>query len=61
MAFIKKYRDMNAGPKIWEHTMTALKRAASNKRMAEEDEQEEQKRREQHASGAPNMAGWRAG
>jgi hypothetical protein len=61
MAIIRKYRDQNAGPKIWEHTMTALKRAASNKRMADEDEQEEQKRREQHASGAPNMAGWRAG
>ncbi|KAI4760901.1 hypothetical protein E4T52_07043 [Aureobasidium sp. EXF-3400] len=61
MAIIRKYRDLNAGPKIWEHTMTALKRAASNKRMADESEQEEQKRREQHASGAPNMAGWRAG
>ncbi|KAI4741393.1 hypothetical protein E4T50_08181 [Aureobasidium sp. EXF-12298] len=61
MAIIRRYRDLNAGPKIWEQTMTALKRAASNKRMADEDEQEEQKRREQHAAGAPNMAGWRAG
>jgi len=61
MAIIQQYRAINAGPKIWEHTMTALKKAASKKRMADEDEQAEQKRREQHASSAPSMAGWRAG
>ncbi|THY15476.1 hypothetical protein D6D02_03941 [Aureobasidium pullulans] len=61
MAVINKYRDMNAGPKIWEHTMTAIKKATSRKRLAEDDAQEEQKRREQHAAGAPNLAGWRAG
>ncbi|KEQ74797.1 hypothetical protein M436DRAFT_42599 [Aureobasidium namibiae CBS 147.97] len=61
MAILRKYRDENAGPKIWEHTLTALKRAAGNKRMADENEEQEQKRREQHASGALNMVGWRAG
>lgn len=61
VAILRRYRDQNAGPRIWEHTMTALKRAAGNKRMADEKEEQEQKRREQHASGALNMVGWRAG
>jgi hypothetical protein len=61
MAIIKKYRAMNAGPKIWEHTMTVMKTAASSKRFGEHGDDQEQKRREQHASGAPNMVGWRAG
>ncbi|KAI5241247.1 hypothetical protein E4T43_05539 [Aureobasidium subglaciale] len=61
MGIIKRYREVNAGPKVWEHTMTAIKKATSKKRLAEDDEQQEQKRREQHAAGAPNLTGWRAG
>lgn len=61
MAILARYRAKNAGPKIWEHTMTALKKATSKKRLADDDEQQEQKRREQHAAAAPNLAGWRAG
>ncbi|KAG9573490.1 hypothetical protein KCU97_g15051, partial [Aureobasidium melanogenum] len=61
MAILAKYRAKNAGPKIWEHTMTALKKATSKKRLADDNEQEEQKRREQHAAAAPNLTGWRAG
>lgn len=59
-AIIKKYRELNAGRRIWEHTMTVLKRVTTNKRLAEFDE-EEQNRKIQHASAAPNMTGWRAG
>ncbi|KAH0361362.1 hypothetical protein KCU65_g8751, partial [Aureobasidium melanogenum] len=61
MAILARYREKNAGPKIWEHTMTAIKKATSKKRLADDNEQEEQKRREQHAAAAPNLTGWRAG
>ncbi|KAH0337340.1 hypothetical protein KCU81_g8145, partial [Aureobasidium melanogenum] len=61
MGILARYREKNAGPKIWEHTMTAIKKATSKKRLADDNEQEEQKRREQHAAAAPNLAGWRAG
>ena len=56
---INRHREMNAGPKIWEHTMTVLKKATSNKRSAEDDA-DEQSRRLQRAAKAPNLAGWRA-
>lgn len=56
---INRHREMNAGPKIWEHTMTVLKKATSNKRSAEDDADEES-RRLQRAAKAPNLAGWRA-
>ena len=61
MAMINKYRILNAGPRVWEHTMVAIKKATSKKRPADDDEIEEQKWREQYAACAPNLVGWRAG
>lgn len=54
---LNKYRDMKAGPKIWEHTMEIFRRANKGKRAAE-TEAEGHKR---PPPMAPNLANWRAG
>lgn len=48
-----KYRDLNAGSKIWEHTMTVFQRAVQGKRPAETAA-------EGDGRPAPNLVGWRA-
>jgi hypothetical protein len=55
---VRKYRDMNAGPKIWAHTMDVFRKALGGGKRPAETEAEGSRR---PPSMAPNLAGWRPG
>lgn len=55
MGILRKYREQNAGPKIWEHTMQCFKKATSKKRLQDEEADGD----ERPAPPAPNLVNWR--
>lgn len=55
-ALMRKYREQNAGPKVWAHTMEVFRKMASRKRSAEEVMESG---KQSALPPAPNLAGWR--
>lgn len=54
-----KYRNMNMGPKVWEHTMEIFKQA--DERMRKDSKRPATSEAEGSGRGIPNPVGWRAG
>lgn len=52
---MRRYREQNAGPQIWEHTLDIFKKATSNKRPADETAEGGMR----PSPSPPNPVGWR--